>query len=318
MSKLRRSTLILVLLSMFLVAALYQRTVRGRDPDLAAVFPDHLASRLIGREVENDDGQELAKVSDLLVDLRRGRVEHVILCSGGILGLGQRLKAVPWEVISVGTTKRNVLALDINKPRWEGAPVFHSHDGLRLARPSFAASLDRYYRQAAKENDSPVRAHNLPSQAPVPVPAAYRPGTSSQPGAPLQVLMFVRDLKGQRVINAQHQPIGRVVDLLLDGPGSGAAYAIISAERLLKRKARFAVPLQRLEVTANHKLVLDASRSTFDRAQPFDTASGQHGRTELEHIFRLDTSPGVPKGNVEPVHDKSIALDPVQGPGAEF
>src|SRR5436190_23824325 len=73
------------------------------------------ADQLIGMKVEDRDGQELGKIHDFAVDRQRGRLEYVIVATGGHLGIGIRLKAVPPRIMAAGTAKRNTVALQLTR-----------------------------------------------------------------------------------------------------------------------------------------------------------------------------------------------------------
>src|SRR5690348_15265549 len=104
---------------------------------------DHLASSLLGRQVENEDGQELAILNDLLLDLGRGKAEFGLLASDGFLGLSKHLKIVPCPALSTRTTKKDVLALDITKTGWEYAPALKSKAAVALQVTGLAKVIEQ-------------------------------------------------------------------------------------------------------------------------------------------------------------------------------
>src|ERR1017187_6880347 len=53
------------------------------------------ASDIIGMTVKNLQDEKLGKVEDLALDVQSGRIVQVILSSGGFLGVGNTLMAVP-------------------------------------------------------------------------------------------------------------------------------------------------------------------------------------------------------------------------------
>src|ERR1039458_5985753 len=55
------------------------------------------ASHLIGMTVRNNQNEKLGKVEDFAVDVQSGRIVQVILSSGGFIGIGNTLTAVPSE-----------------------------------------------------------------------------------------------------------------------------------------------------------------------------------------------------------------------------
>jgi sporulation protein YlmC with PRC-barrel domain len=59
------------------------------------------ASAIIDHEVENEKGEELGEVDDLIIR-RTGKVKEVILQVGGFLGIGDRLVAVQFRSLKIG------------------------------------------------------------------------------------------------------------------------------------------------------------------------------------------------------------------------
>ena len=57
----------------------------GPGPEVMA------AETLTGDPVINAQGDELGKVSDIMVDVRRGRVAYAVMSCGGFLGIGDKL-----------------------------------------------------------------------------------------------------------------------------------------------------------------------------------------------------------------------------------
>jgi sporulation protein YlmC with PRC-barrel domain len=64
-----------------------------------AIAKGYRASKLIGREVKNDQGQKLGKIEDLIVS-PDGKVTMAVLEVGGFLEIGERRVAIPIEQFS--------------------------------------------------------------------------------------------------------------------------------------------------------------------------------------------------------------------------
>lgn len=60
------------------------------------------ANDLIGRSVIGADGEVLGRIDDFLLSLSGG-IEHLIVASGGFLGMGGREVAIPWSEADFGT-----------------------------------------------------------------------------------------------------------------------------------------------------------------------------------------------------------------------
>src|SRR5664280_707168 len=83
------------------------------------------ASDVIGMTVKNYQGEKLGKVEDLAVDVESGRVVEVIISTGGFMGMGNSLAAVPPEVLHQAVSHK-VLHLDASKEKLAAAPRFDS------------------------------------------------------------------------------------------------------------------------------------------------------------------------------------------------
>jgi sporulation protein YlmC with PRC-barrel domain len=71
-------------------------TAQQRDPTKdPASWLDMRTSELIGKEVASPDGKALGEIEDMIVDLRRGAVQHVILSFGGVADIGDKLFVFP-------------------------------------------------------------------------------------------------------------------------------------------------------------------------------------------------------------------------------
>jgi sporulation protein YlmC with PRC-barrel domain len=102
------------------------------------------ASKLMGTPVKNLQDEKLGKVENFLVDLPSGRLVAVIVSSGGFLGMGDELSAVPPTALRF-TTDRDTLQLDASKEMLASAPHFKANEWPDLAQPSYASGVYRAY-----------------------------------------------------------------------------------------------------------------------------------------------------------------------------
>jgi sporulation protein YlmC with PRC-barrel domain len=91
---------------------------------MPATAPDVLsASTLIGDKVINSQGEDLGNIEEIMLDLENGCVSYAVLSFGGILGIGDKLFAVPWNAMKLNTDKKAFI-LDVDKDRLRNAPGF--------------------------------------------------------------------------------------------------------------------------------------------------------------------------------------------------
>jgi hyperosmotically inducible periplasmic protein len=103
------------------------------------------ASKLMGTAVNNLQNEKLGKVEDLLVDLPSGRVVAIVVTSGGFLGMGDELSAIPPTALRF-TPDRDTLQLDASKEMLSSAPHFKANQWPDFAEPGYAGGVYRAYK----------------------------------------------------------------------------------------------------------------------------------------------------------------------------
>src|SRR5262249_3666671 len=81
------------------------------------------ASTLTGDAVVNSAEEDLGKIHDLMIDLPTGKIAYAVLSFGGVLGIADKLFAVPWNALTVDQQNRRFM-LDVSKDTLERAPGF--------------------------------------------------------------------------------------------------------------------------------------------------------------------------------------------------
>ncbi len=102
----------------------------------------HRVSKIIGSEVRNKSGEKIGDIRDLVVDAG-GTLRLAIVSTGGFLGVGDRLHAVPWDAMTLGPKDDHIL--DIDKARLQATPGFTSRTWPNLGDDRWLADNRRYY-----------------------------------------------------------------------------------------------------------------------------------------------------------------------------
>lgn len=89
--------------------------------DDAALAGSARASKLIGSHVYKGD-TSIGQIEDVLVDLDHATVTAMILSVGGVLGMGDKLVAVPVHQIKVGSEAK--FTTDLTREQLASAPAF--------------------------------------------------------------------------------------------------------------------------------------------------------------------------------------------------
>jgi sporulation protein YlmC with PRC-barrel domain len=69
-------------------------------------MPEWYGSRLIGMDVKNSQGQGLGEVTELVLDPQDGKIKSVVISTGGVLGIGAKRVAVPWNQVKPATDEQ--------------------------------------------------------------------------------------------------------------------------------------------------------------------------------------------------------------------
>ena len=102
----------------------------------------HRVSKIIGSDVRNKSGDKIGDIRDLMVD-GTGTIKLAIVSTGGFLGVGDQLHAVPWDLLTLGPKDDHIL--DIDKAHLQAAPGFTSRTWPNLGDERWQADNRRFY-----------------------------------------------------------------------------------------------------------------------------------------------------------------------------
>ena len=98
------------------------------------------ADKVEGTDVYTRNGDHLGKIEKVMIDKLSGQVAYVVLSFGGILGIGESRRALPWDVLHYDTERDGyVVDLDLDAlrglPEYSGEADLGNRDWLdRMAR----------------------------------------------------------------------------------------------------------------------------------------------------------------------------------------
>lgn len=64
------------------------------------------ASSIIGDDVLNENDEKIGVIKDVMLDIRRGMIEYVVVECSGFLGFNDRYFALPFDVLAIKQSKR--------------------------------------------------------------------------------------------------------------------------------------------------------------------------------------------------------------------
>ena len=102
------------------------------------------ASSLAGDSVRDSAREDLGKIDELMIDLKSGKVAYAVLSFGGVLGMGNKLFAVPWNALTVDEDDRCMI-LDVPKDKLKNAPGFDKNNWPDMADSTWRSDIYSYY-----------------------------------------------------------------------------------------------------------------------------------------------------------------------------
>ena len=121
----------------------------GPGPDVMA------AATLDGNKVMTSDGEHVGKISDIMLDVRSGRIAYAVLSEGGFLGMGSKYHAIPWSALTLDTAEKCFI-VDIAAARLKDDPGFDKDHWPSMADSSWATTLHGYYNRTPYWADAPL------------------------------------------------------------------------------------------------------------------------------------------------------------------
>ena len=102
------------------------------------------AGTLMSEDVCNGQDEDLGDIKEIMLDMQTGQIAYAVVSFGGILGMGNKLFAVPWQALQLDTVKKRFI-LDCTKEKLENAPGFDADRWPDMADPDFGSKIHGFY-----------------------------------------------------------------------------------------------------------------------------------------------------------------------------
>jgi PRC-barrel domain protein len=119
------------------------------------LFSIGVKKSIIGMRVMNNQRDDLGRIEDIVVDTRDSRVNYAILSFGGVLGVGDKHFAIPWQALVFDLSEK-VAVLNIDRDRLANAPGFDRENWPDVTDAGWASSVNDYYGRESKPRDQDV------------------------------------------------------------------------------------------------------------------------------------------------------------------
>lgn len=102
------------------------------------------ADTLMGNDVYNNNDEDLGDIKEFMIDMASGKVAYAVLSYGGMLGLGDKLFAVPWSALRLDTANKR-FTLDVPQDSLKDAPGFDKDHWPSMADETWASGVHNFY-----------------------------------------------------------------------------------------------------------------------------------------------------------------------------
>jgi sporulation protein YlmC with PRC-barrel domain len=234
-----------------------QETARNEEQAKVAISHVHRTADIAGLAVRNKQGDNLGKIDDLVIDMKKGEVRYAALAHGGVAGVGSKLFAVPWQKLTFVMGEPNNrnsrhFVFDVSKEQLENAEGFDSSNWPNVADPNWGAKVDKHFNVERKQE--------------------VKEGEGAR--VAFETVFRASKIKGMDVRNDANENLGSVDELVIDiGKGHVKYMALSFGSIFTGGNKLFAVPLSHCTLThANDKtfIKLNVSQDTLKNAPGFD------------------------------------------------
>jgi sporulation protein YlmC with PRC-barrel domain len=117
---------------------MYANRTDGPGPHLMG------ANTLLGNDVYNKDNQDLGDIKEFMIDMDSGKIAYAVLSFGGLLGMGDKLFAVPWAALTLDTQNKR-FTLNVPKETLKDAPGFDKERWPSMSDKTWASGVHKFY-----------------------------------------------------------------------------------------------------------------------------------------------------------------------------
>ncbi len=101
-------------------------------------------SRIIGSNVRDPRDKKIGQIKDLILDGGRGEVAYGVVSFGGVLGVGNKFHAIPWQALQP-SDDGNYYILHADRETISQAPGFDKARWPDMSDKKWRQEIDRYW-----------------------------------------------------------------------------------------------------------------------------------------------------------------------------
>jgi sporulation protein YlmC with PRC-barrel domain len=119
------------------------------DPHAKGNYTVGVKKTIVGSKVINAAQEHLGTIEDIVIDTRTDQVAYAILSFGGVLGMGDKHFAIPWDAIQFDAAEKYAV-LNLDKDLLESAPGFHKDRWPDMTNAEWANRIHSHYEHGSQ------------------------------------------------------------------------------------------------------------------------------------------------------------------------
>jgi sporulation protein YlmC with PRC-barrel domain len=150
-------------LALVLLASVSAQTgYAAADSGAPRTLQTYRATKIIGSTLRDASGRRIGQIKELVLDSRRGDIAYAVVSFGGVLGVGKKLHAIPWQALQTANDG-SYYVLHADRETINLAPGFDKAKWPDMTDPKWTGEVDRYWARTVGRD--PERANSLPPGA---------------------------------------------------------------------------------------------------------------------------------------------------------
>lgn len=121
------------------------RPAERRDVGPAFTVPagTWTSDKIVGTKVKDAQGKDIGEIDALLIE-KDGKVSHVVIGKGGVLGIGEEKVVVPWSDVTMTADRDgDRVAVTMDQSKLQNAPRYRERERAPAASPGTAPAQRR-------------------------------------------------------------------------------------------------------------------------------------------------------------------------------
>ncbi len=231
----------------------------------------HKSKDIAGCNVKNPADENLGEIQELVLDPQTGSIEYAVISFGGFLGMGDKLFAVPWEVLQPAHDTEDMkdahVVLNIDKERLKNSPGFPRNNWPDMASEEWDKEIREFYREDLQKIEK------------------TEPNMTVRP-------LKASDVRGCNVETSDGKKAGEIEELVIDPNQGRVAYVVLKEGGFLGFGTdHYAVPWEAFTFTVDkgndHVCKLRVPQAKFEKAPAYkdDDWKKMSDRVYVEEVY---------------------------------